>query len=266
MARQLMTGHTAERGDWPARWQDLVRSLVRVHSARGEEQLVSWLAHPDGPRILAFVNAHALNAVADSPRFFESLAAADVLLRDGSGMAILLRLLNQPPGLNLNGTDLIPKILGRSDGGTVALFGTQDPYLARARAVVAHRIAPGVRCVAAHGFLDTARYLRLAAAYRPAVIVLGMGMPRQEEVAVALRSAIRFPCLIICGGAVIDFLGQKTSRAPGWLRRAGLEWVFRLALEPRRLFRRYVLGNPVFIARALRLATQSGRRERGAAA
>jgi len=63
-----------------------------------------------------------------------------------------------------------------------------------------------------------------------------------------------FPCLIVCGGAIIDFLGGKMPRAPRWMRRAGLEWAFRLGLEPRRLFRRYVIGNPVFLARTLSLA------------
>jgi N-acetylglucosaminyldiphosphoundecaprenol N-acetyl-beta-D-mannosaminyltransferase len=256
---------TAKEAGWQARWQELVKGLVRVHSVLGEQQLVEWLMRPGEPRILAFVNAHAMNAAAISGKFFNSLASADLLVRDGIGMAILLRLLNQPPGLNLNGTDLIPKILSQCRGGSLALFGTQEPYLARARAAVTSRIAPGVECIAAHGFLDTASYVGLAAAHRPAVIVLGMGMPRQEEVAVALRTAIDFPCLIICGGAIIDFLGNKTSRAPGWVRRSGLEWLFRLALEPRRLFRRYVIGNPLFIARALRMAAQS-RHERGVAA
>ena len=126
------------------------------------------------------------------------------------------------------------------------------------------RIAPHSDCVVAHGFLDTARYVQLAAAHRPAVIVLGMGMPRQEEVAAVLRAALGYPCLIICGGAIIDFLGGRMSRAPRWLRAAGLEWLYRLALEPRRLFRRYVLGNPLFLSRALSLAASS-RQDRGAA-
>jgi len=261
-----MTPLTADRGDWQSRWLELVKGIVRVQSMRGEQQLLAWLIGPGEPRILAFVNAHAMNAAAVSMKFFNALVSADLLLRDGVGMAILLRLLSQPPGLNLNGTDLIPKILRQYGGRTIALFGTQDPYLANARAAVAARIAPGARCIGAHGFLDTTSYVRLAAVHRPAVIVLGMGMPRQEEVAVALRAAVGFPCLIICGGAIIDFLGNKTSRAPLWVRRAGFEWLFRLALEPRRLFRRYVIGNPLFIARTLRLAAQTLRRERGAAA
>jgi N-acetylglucosaminyldiphosphoundecaprenol N-acetyl-beta-D-mannosaminyltransferase len=266
MARRLMTARFADAGDWQPRWQELVKGVVRVHSAAGEQQLLEWLVRPGEPRVLAFVNAHAMNAAAQSRQFFNSLMSADLLLRDGLGMAILLRLLNQRPGRNLNGTDLIPRILARYEGATVALFGTQDPYLSRARAVVTSLIAPGAHCVAAHGFLDTSRYLRLAAAHRPAIIVLGMGMPRQEEVAGVLRAALGFPCLIICGGAIIDFLGDKSPRAPVWVRRAGLEWAFRLALEPRRLFKRYVIGNPLFVARALKLAARSLRQERGAAA
>jgi N-acetylglucosaminyldiphosphoundecaprenol N-acetyl-beta-D-mannosaminyltransferase len=260
-----MTQRTVDSPVWQPRWQELVKGLVRVHSEQGEQQLLDWLVGPGEPRVLAFINAHAMNAAAVSKKFFDSLMSADLLLRDGIGMAILLRLLNQQPGLNLNGTDLIPKILERCGGKTVALFGTQDPYLSQARAALTTRV-PGVRCVAAHGFLETGRYIRLAVAHRPVVIVLGMGMPRQEEVAEALRAAIGFPCLIVCGGAIIDFLGNKTSRAPAWLRHAGLEWTYRLALEPSRLFRRYVLGNPLFIARAVTLAAQTVRHGRGAAA
>jgi N-acetylglucosaminyldiphosphoundecaprenol N-acetyl-beta-D-mannosaminyltransferase len=251
---------------WQHRWRQLVNAIVRVHAESGEQQLLEWLSRPDEPVVLAFANAHAMNAAAVSKNFFEALLSADLVLRDGIGMAILLRLLNQPPGLNLNGTDLIPKILARYAGRPIALFGTEDPYLARAQQRVMSRIAPGSACIAAHGFLDTPSYIRLAAARRPALIVLGMGMPRQEEVAAVLRDALGFPCLIVCGGAVIDFLGNKTSRAPRWMRLAGLEWLFRLALEPRRLFKRYVLGNPLFVARAFRFAVRSLRQQRGAPA
>lgn len=260
-----MTSASVDAALWQPRWQELVRGIVRVHSARGREQLVETLARPAAPTVLAFVNAHAMNSAAASQDFFSALMSADLLLRDGSGMAILMKMLNQAPGLNLNGTDLIPRLLRRYAGRTIALFGTRDPWLARAQEAVVTRLAPRSQCVVAHGFLDTARYVRLAAAHRPAVIVLGMGMPRQEEVAAVLRAALGFPCLIICGGAIIDFLGGKTARAPHWMRAAGVEWLYRLALEPRRLFRRYVMGNPLFLARALSLATALSRQDRGTA-
>lgn len=260
-----MTRPLADTRGWRPRWQELVKGVVRVHTARGEELLIDTLAAPTQSRVLAFVNAHAMNCAASSPDFFDAVMSADLVLRDGAGMAILMRLLHQVPGHNLNGTDLIPKILQRYAGKRIALFGTREPYLEAARQVVAARLAPGSDCISANGFLGAAAYVQLAAQHRPSVIVLGMGMPRQEEVAAVLRSAVGYPCLIICGGAIIDFLGGKISRAPGWMRASGLEWLYRLALEPGRLFKRYVLGNPLFIARALRLAATAPRRDPGTA-
>lgn len=240
--------------DWQPRWHQLVQGIVRVHTQRGEEQLLQSLAHPKEPTVVAFVNAHAMNSAAVSKKFFEAVMSADIVLRDGIGMAILLRLLNQPPGLNLNGTDLIPKVLRLYAGRSIALFGTEEPYLRRARERVTGQLAPGSMVLTTHGFGETGDYVHLAAKHKPELIVLGMGMPRQEEVACVLRHAVGYPCLIVCGGAIIDFMGGKTSRAPLWMRKTGLEWLYRLALEPQRLFRRYVVGNPLFLARAFSLA------------
>ena len=244
-------------GAWRTRWHELVQGVVRVNSEHGEQQLLDSLSHPVEPRVLAFVNAHAMNSAAEDRKFFNALISSDLVVRDGIGMAILFRLLNQQPGLNLNGTDLIPKIISRFDGRRIALFGTQEPYLSQAREQIKARLAPGSDVITEHGFLETTAYVRLAATYKPGLIVLGMGMPRQEEVAAILRAAIGYPCLIVCGGAIIDFMGGKTSRAPKWARAIGMEWAYRLAVEPRRLFKRYVLGNPVFLARSLGLAAQA---------
>jgi exopolysaccharide biosynthesis WecB/TagA/CpsF family protein len=243
-----------DAGPWRQRWLKMAAKVECVTTLADEQALLARLTQPQQPLVLAFANAHAMNLLAASPSFFQALDGADMVLRDGSGMAILLRLLGMRPGHNLNGTDLIPRLLAQFNGRGIALFGTQNPSLERALNAVERQIAPRSACVSAHGFLPVADYVALAAAHRPALIVLGMGMPRQEEVAIALRGALAYPCLIVCGGAILDFLGGKTPRAPLWMRRVGLEWLFRLACEPRRLFQRYVVGNPLFLARALRLA------------
>ena len=111
-----MTDEAASTREWRPRWRELVEGMVRVHSARAEELLLDTLTAPTESRVLAFVNAHAMNSAAASPDFFDAVMSADVVLRDGIGMAILLRLLHRAPGLNLNGTDLIPKILRRYAG------------------------------------------------------------------------------------------------------------------------------------------------------
>lgn len=240
---------------WRWRWSTLVQKIERLEKPSDRHSLIQSLGRTDKPLILAFVNAHAMNMLSKSESFFDSLNAADIALRDGSGMGILFNQLNIPPGLNLNGTDLIPDLIKQFNGRDIALFGTQDPYLENGKKFILKNLASQSKCVTADGFLNDVAYISLACKQRPALIVLGMGMPRQEAVAVALRSIIDFPCLIICGGAIIDFLGGKTMRAPLWVRKVGLEWLFRLRMEPRRLFGRYVIGNLLFLLRVIVLSS-----------
>ncbi len=226
---------------------------------REEAAVQAWierLTHAPTPQVLAFVNAHALNLAAREGAFFRDLCAADHLARDGQGMAWLMRLLGSDPGFNLNGTDLIPRLLLLPAEGRVALFGTREPWLSAAARVV-QNARGGPACITLDGFQPAAAYQALVERHRPQLVVLGMGMPRQERLAQVLRACAPAPCLIVCGGAILDFLGGRVRRAPAGLRRLGLEWLWRLACEPRRLFARYVIGNPVFLARALRCAVAS---------
>ncbi|WHZ09667.1 MAG: N-acetylmannosaminyltransferase [Burkholderiaceae bacterium] len=243
---------------WQQRWRAVLSQIERIHNEGQEQRLLARMSEPSQPFVLAFANAHAMNSIVASASFYDALHSADMVLRDGSGMSTLFRLFGMAPGRNLNGTDLIPRLIRLFDGRCIALFGTREPFLQRGAQAVSTDLAPHGTLACAHGFMDLPAYLELARAHRPALIVLGMGMPRQEEVAAALRSALTFPCLIVCGGAIIDFLAGKTPRAPLWMRKTGLEWLFRLVMEPRRLFRRYVIGNPVFLTRALWLALSAG--------
>ena len=242
---------------WQSRWRMMTEKIQPVAVLDEEEDLLRRICSPTRPAVVAFANAHAMNCVAQSQSFFDALYAADWVLRDGSGVATLFKLLGRNAGRNLNGTDLIPKIIGLFDGRSIAFFGTQEPYLHRGM-VAAHQHAPQSHFVSAHGFLELHDYLSLAVSNRSELIVLGMGMPKQEAVAQALRSRLGFPCTIVCGGAIIDFLAGRTTRAPLWMRRAGMEWLYRLSKEPRRLSHRYVVGNPVFLIRAIWLAASGG--------
>jgi exopolysaccharide biosynthesis WecB/TagA/CpsF family protein len=237
---------------WLQRWTTIMGKLYRVEDAADEQRLLVSLCSPQRPTVLGFVNAHAMNLVAGKADYCQALASADVLLRDGAGMAILLRRLGLAPGLNMNGTDFIPKLLAAFNGRRVAFWGTREPFLSEAAQRCEARY--GVHVVSRHdGFAEGDTYLDLARGHQPALIVLGMGMPKQEQLAARL-AAFDSPCLIVCGGAIVDFLGGKVSRAPQWVRRLNGEWVFRLLKEPKRLFLRYVVGNPLFLLRALRYA------------
>ncbi|MDZ7812100.1 MAG: WecB/TagA/CpsF family glycosyltransferase [Ideonella sp.] len=239
---------------WQGRWQQLLQSLLIVrHPHEMEAQLWEPLQHLTRPTVMAFVNAHAMNSVVHHQRFGEALAGADLLLRDGAGMRLLLMMRGRHPGVNLNGTDLIPKLLERYEERRVAMYGTVEPYLSKAARYVQRDLAHGAQMFTCHGFGTADDYLALARRDRPDLIVLGMGMPKQETIAAELRRQLQHPCLIVCGGAIIDFMGDRFDRAPAWMRRLGLEWLFRLQREPKRLFRRYVIGNPAFLLRSLML-------------
>ncbi|MFJ4456593.1 WecB/TagA/CpsF family glycosyltransferase [Pseudomonas sp. NPDC089392] len=234
---------------WQKRWKTIIDKLDVVPDDAAAQRLLNTLTCPETTTVLGFVNAHAMNLVVADAEYCAALSAADVLLRDGSGMSLLYRRLGLEPGLNMNGTDFIPRLMAAYRGRRVAFWGTQHPYLGQA--VQRSESLFGVVPVSVHdGFASVDSYLALAREQQPELIVLGMGMPKQEAVAARLAATGR-PCLIVCGGAILDFLGGKVSRAPRWLRRLGGEWAYRLLCEPKRLFKRYVVGNPLFLLRSL---------------
>ena len=235
---------------WKSRWTSIVEKTRVVRSPDEERALLHALVNGNSPRILGFVNAHAMNVSAANEPFFEAVVSADVLLRDGLGMAMLYRTLEKDPGLNMNGTDFIPKVLAAFRGRRVAFWGTEEPFVGEASERCERQF--GVQVVSAeNGFEGVERYLHLARVQKPDLIVLGMGMPRQEHLARELVASAQNAPLIVCGGAVLDFMGGKVSRAPEWMRAVGAEWFYRLCHEPRRLFRRYVLGNPAFVVKLM---------------
>lgn len=234
---------------WQHNWQTIIQKLRVVSDAGDEQRLIDALSKTESTTVLGFVNAHAMNLVAGNTDYYNALSTADVLLRDGSGMAILFRRFGLEPGLNMNGTDFIPKLLAAFKGRRVAFWGTEEPFLANA--VQRSEAVFAVNVVSAyHGFAEVDAYINFARQLQPELVVLGMGMPKQEAVAARL-AASGVPCLVVCGGAILDFLGGKVTRAPQWVRRLGCEWVFRLIGEPKRLFSRYVVGNPMFLLRTL---------------
>lgn len=207
-------------------------------------QLLDALTSLSQPTILSFLNQHGVNIAFSSSDFRAAIERSDVLLRDGVGVELCLRAIGRPAGHNCNGTDLIPQILSRYSGRGVAVFGTRDPWLAQG----CERIeALGPEIVAAHhGFSPDDVYIAEVERTKPALILLAMGMPRQEVLAAKLAASCEHPCLIVNGGAIVDFLAARFPRAPVVIRRMRLEWLFRLAREPRRLCRRYVAGGVAF--------------------
>ena len=230
----------------------VLRNIRRPESPQDIARLLDELCACAQPLTLAFVNAHAVNLAQSNPTFLNDLAQADIVLRDGKGMEILYRLAGMSAGANMNGTDLIPRLLDTLKGRRMVILGTRSPWVEGA---VSHLRDKGHHIADSRdGFQDVAVYRDIVARHRPDVVLLGMGMPVQERVARVLCTDAEYGTLVICGGAILDFMAGRVPRAPRWMRHAGLEWLYRLSREPRRLAGRYVVGNITFLYRAWRLS------------
>lgn len=241
-----MASQEATKSERARNFMALMNRIHIIDDEAAEQALLDELTRPPRPFILSFLNAHAVNLGWNRPGMLEGLLHSDLVLRDGIGVKLGLQAFQRPYGLNMNGTDFIPKLARAYEGRRVALFGTRSPWLDNARRTLE---AWGLSIVACHdGFHPPETYLRLAAETKPELIIMAMGMPKQEEVSVKLREVLTHPVLIVNGGAILDYMGGKVPRAPVVMRQVGMEWLFRLAVEPRRLFSRYVLGIPIYFA------------------
>ena len=204
---------------------------------------------------VTFLNAHNANMACTDPVFAEALDDF-LILPDGIGVDLAAKVLyGSPFPDNLNGTDFVPAFLQASTRPlTVALLGATRVNAEAASKKLA-AIAVQHRFVVIHdGFFSAAQEPEIVeriATLRPDVLLVAMGVPRQE-LWIARHIDSRHCTLPIAVGALLDFLSGAVPRAPLWMRQLRLEWLFRLAVEPGRLWRRYVVGNPLFLLRVVR--------------
>ncbi|EPX80524.1 WecB/TagA/CpsF family glycosyltransferase [Salipiger mucosus] len=220
------------------------------------EAVIDRLMTPGRRSRIAFVNAHCGNVLARDSAYFDALATADMILPDGIGMELAARMQGLRFRENLNGTDFTPALLRRAaqKGLSVFLLGGR-PGVARAAADKLVLATPGLR-VAGHrdgydGMGDTDATVAAINAAQPDILLVAAGVPLQDLW--LARNAHRLDARITMGvGALFDFLAGRVRRAPAPVRRMRCEWVWRLAMEPRRMAGRYLLGNATFLARAAR--------------
>ncbi|WP_241010720.1 WecB/TagA/CpsF family glycosyltransferase [Mycobacterium camsae] len=181
-----------------------------------------------------------------------------LLLADGMPIAWRGKLLTARPWPRVTGADLLPSVLAlaEANGHRVGFFGgsaqTHQLLAGHLRAryprlAVSGMWAPGSDDIES---CSTAMCSAIRAA-RTDLLVVSLGKPRQERWVDQHGHATGARVFLPSGGA-IDFLAGATSRAPGWMQRSGLEWLYRLTREPRRLARRYLLQGPIALLRAAR--------------
>ncbi|MCR2821411.1 WecB/TagA/CpsF family glycosyltransferase [Lederbergia panacisoli] len=197
---------------------------------------------------LFFLNAHCYNISQQSEEYATNLNNAEYVLNDGIGVEIGAKLLGFTFKENLNGTDLIPKILdlaAKSNSSVYLLGGS--PGVAEQAAENFKKQYPQISIVGVQDgyFKDTEKVIENINNAKPDILIVALGVPYQENWISDHFSKINAN-LFMGVGAFLDFSSNRVKRAPEFLLKARMEWVYRLVNEPTRLWKRTIIGVPQF--------------------
>lgn len=234
---------------------------ISVH-AMPEEALIEYMiqACQDGQKkIVAYVNVYAVNLAYDMKWFKDFLNQCDLVFCDGFGVKWAAKFLygivlyrHTPPDWI---RDLAVACV--QNNLTMYFLGANQGVAEKAALVLTNQV-PGVRILGTHhGYFNKSKassenqaVLEEINVLHPNILVVGFGMPTQEKWIMEnwsdLNVNVAFPV-----GALFDYVSGSVYRVPRWMTDHGLEWLGRLIIEPHRLWRRYIIGNPVFLWRVL---------------
>jgi N-acetylglucosaminyldiphosphoundecaprenol N-acetyl-beta-D-mannosaminyltransferase len=230
--------------------------LDAIELQQAVERILAWV-YDRSPtsRFVVTPNVDHTVLFQQNPALRAAYAHAALVLADGMPVVAAARLLGRPLPARVAGSDLVPALFdsAAAHGGLrVYLLGAGPGVAARAAERI-HARWPAVEVVGTDspplGFetdpQQNASILGRIAVARPDVLVVGLGAPKQELWVDAHRHKID-AAVALCVGATIDFLAGEKKRAPQWMRCTGLEWMHRVASEPRRLFKRYARDAWIF--------------------
>jgi N-acetylglucosaminyldiphosphoundecaprenol N-acetyl-beta-D-mannosaminyltransferase len=213
----------------------------------------AW-AEMGGPRTVFFANVHMLMEAHDKSAFRLKLNTADMINPDGMPLVWALRALGARKARRVYGPDATEALLrdAQKSGLPIGFYGGSEAALARLLDEV-NKDYPGVRIVFSMSppfrplsETEDRRVCQEITDSGARLLFVGLGCPKQEEWIIDHRD--RVPVVMLGVGAAFDFLSRSKPQAPRWMMRNGLEWLFRLASEPRRLAVRYLKHNPRFLA------------------
>lgn len=235
---------------------------VRIHAVTVEQVLayIEQTVRDDRRAVIVYVNAHALNLAYEQPWFRDFLNRSDIVFCDGFGVKWAARLTGRPLPERFTPPDWIGKLATRAarNAQTFFLLGARPGVAERAAARLQAQCSELQIAGTQHGYFDhtstsaeNQAVLNLINAARPTFLILGMGMPLQERWLMENWDQVNAR-VAVTTGALLDYVAGEVWRGPRWMTDHGLEWLARLFVEPRRLWRRYLIGNPLFLWRVLK--------------
>lgn len=221
------------------------------------ERIGDWAERRES-RYVSICDAHSIVHASRDLQHGRHIAEADMVTPDGWPVAAMLRRLGHPRQERINGPDLMERLLAEAEarGLGVYVYGTTDRTLEALKKALMARY-PKLNIAGLHSppfrplseAEDAADIARIHASGAH-LVMTGLGCPKEDRWMFDHRDRIQAVMLGI--GAGIDFHAGTVARAPAWMRDHGLEWLFRLSQEPRRLWRRYLINNTLFVVGAVR--------------
>jgi len=209
--------------------------------------------------IIASGNVQSFNLAYKNPRLQKFMNLADVVRLDGAGLRLGARILGIDTPPRMTWADLAWDLAGlcRENNFSMYLLGN-DLGMAEKAAHVLQSKNPGLNiCGCMHGFFqkesmhpENISVIQDINQANPDILIVGLGMPLQEFWLEENMKKLNIP-VIMTAGAAFEWIAREKKRAPECMLKGGFEWLWRLWLEPKRLFRRYVVGNPLFLLRVL---------------
>jgi N-acetylglucosaminyldiphosphoundecaprenol N-acetyl-beta-D-mannosaminyltransferase len=229
--------------------------MARVTRHAFVETLINC-AHGGTPLLVTYLNAHTVNVYFSDPEYARIIDRANIVYADGQAVVWASRFLGDPLPERVSAADFFVSFCQRcaDEGLSLFLLGSRPGVAEGAQRKLQDRVK-GLRIVGTqHGHFqraDNAAVVERIRAARPDVLIIGMGVPRQEKWTAENLERLGVP-VGWCVGALFEYVSGTRRHAPHWMRRAGLEWLFRLVQEPGRLWQRYLIGNLQFVIRVLR--------------
>lgn len=208
-------------------------------------------------RVVCICNVHSVVTARNDLEFRDVIRGADMATADGAPVAFMLRRAGYPSQERINGPDLMWKYCSRAaaSGVGIYLYGASQATLELLRerlrsefpTLAVGAFSPPFRALSEQEDADIVRMVNDSGA---GVVWVGLGCPKQEKWMADHRGRIN--AVMVGVGAAFDYHAGTLKRAPSWMQRSGLEWFYRLITEPRRLWRRYLVTNSLFVWHACR--------------
>ena len=240
---------------------------ISIHAlswAQAESIIMQWTQEPRS-HVVCACNVHSVISAKADPELTKALKSADMRIPDGAPLAWLMRKIGWPDQQRINGPDLMWKLLSAAERLQISVFllGSTESTLnhlekklriAFPKLPLAGQLSPPFRALTAK---EDDELITIISDSGARLLFVGLGCPKQEKWMATHRQ--RLPMVMIGVGAAFDYHAGTLARAPIRWQRAGLEWLYRLAMEPKRLGCRYLVTNTLFL---LALPGQLWRRPR----